>query len=310
MPGLGRARLQKHPEQPAGARKVALPEGVTGIVGERGVKHALDLRARLEPARQLQRVPMVPLEPNREGAQPAERLIAVVRRDVAAEIVHAVAQPRIMLLGHGDDAHHQVRVPADVLGGCVDRDVEAVPERLEVQPARPGVIQHAQHAALSGHPRDGRDVLHFEGERARQLQEEDPGVRPDQGFDPGADQRVVVGRLDAEARQHAVAELAGRRVGGIDHQQVVAGGEEGHQGLRDRGLARAGDDRTMGAVQGGDRILECEGGRRAAPPVVDAAQLTRPFERLDRLVQDGRGPIDRRIDHAVIAVRVAPFGGQ
>ena len=93
-----------------------------------------------------------------------------------------------------------------------------------------------------------------------------------------------------------IAELAGRRIDAVDHQQVVAGREEGQERLGDRGLARAGHHGPMAAVERGDRVLEREGGGRAGAAVGDAPQLARPLERLDRGQQDGRGVVDWRVD--------------
>ena len=157
---------------------------------------------------------------------------------------------------------------------------------------------------------DRGHVLDLEGERARRFQEDHSGVRAHQAFDFGADQRVVVGGLDPEAAEHPVAQLAGRRIGRIDHQQMIAGLEEGHQRLGDRRLARAGDHGAVSALQGGDRILQRERGRRAAPAVVHPAQLARRLERLDVRVENRGRAEHGRIDDAGIAFGIAARGDQ
>ena len=53
---------------------------------------------------------------------------------------------RSALVG-GDGAQHRVGMADDVLGRGLDRDVDAVRERLEVERARPGVVHHHQGAA-------------------------------------------------------------------------------------------------------------------------------------------------------------------
>ncbi len=88
---------------------------------------------------------------------------------------------------------------ADVLGRGVDAEVDAVLEGLEVQRRRPGVVEHGENASTARGRGDRGHVLHLEGQRAWRFHVDDPGLGPDQARDLGADQRVVVGRLDAEA---------------------------------------------------------------------------------------------------------------
>ncbi len=161
-----------------------------------------------------------------------------------------------------------------------------------------------------GHGRDRRHVLDLEGLRARRFDIDDLGVGPDQIGDPGADQGIVVGRLDPEAGEHAIAELPGRPIGAVDHQKMVAGLQEAGQRLADRGLAGAGDHRAMAAFQHGDRILEREGGRHAAAAIGYPAQAARRLERCDARIEDGRGAIDRRIDRAMVLFGRAAGGDQ
>ena len=59
--------------------------------------------------------------------------------------------------------------------------------------------------------------------RARRLGEHGLGVGPDQLGDAGADRGIVIGRLDAHALQRHVGEVARREIGGIGHQQMIAG---------------------------------------------------------------------------------------
>ena len=70
---------------------------------------------------------------------------------------------------------------------------------------------------------DRRNVLHLERQRARRLGEHRARVGLEQLRDIRAEQRIVVGRLDAEALQHRVAEIARRPVDGVGDQQVIAG---------------------------------------------------------------------------------------
>ena len=118
-------------------------------------------------------------------------------------------------------------------------------------------------------------------------------ARPDQPLDAGAGQRVVIGRLDAEAGQHAIAELASGCVGGIHHQEMIAGLEEAHQRLDDRGLARAGDHRAIARHRAprqrprARRSSACRRGRSRRRAPCGAPRTPRPsrtvWSRPDRL---------------------------
>ena len=199
----------------------------------------------------------------------------------------------------------------DVLGAGIDRDVDAVIERLEEQRRGPGVVHDHPRAALVRGRRDGRDVLHLEGERARRFDIDDLGARAHQGRDIGAQVRVVIGGLDAEALEEGVAEASGRRIGAVGHQQVVAGLEEGQHGNRDRGQPRGVDHGSVRAFDRGKRLLEGIGGRRAVAPVAHAliGRSGCGLERREGREQHGGGVVDRRVDDAVVVLGVAPGMG-
>ena len=86
--------------------------------------------------------------------------------------------------------------------------------------------------------RDGGDrgnVRRLEGLRARGFDQHGPGIRLEQFFNTGADQRIVVGGLDAKAGEQAVAEIARRTIDVVADQQVVAGFQHRKQRRGDRG---------------------------------------------------------------------------
>jgi hypothetical protein len=118
----------------------------------------------------------------------------------------------------------------DIFGAGLDRQVDAMPEGVEEQRRRPGVVEQHRGAMPMGNAGDQRHVLHLEALRPRSLQVDGLGIGADQRLDTGADQRVVIGYLDAEAAQHPVAELAGRLVGRVNHQKMVARRKAGEQG--------------------------------------------------------------------------------
>ena len=129
-----------------------------------------------------------------------------------------------------------------------------------------------------------------------------------------ADQRVVIGRLDAAAGQHLLAEVARRAVARIDHQHMVAAFEAGLQRRGDRGEARRHQHRAIAALDGRHRLFEREGGRRAEQTVADDVEararvaLGLPLGHVRR--QDRRGVIDWRIDGAVLRLRMTPEMGE
>src|SRR5262245_66457090 len=95
------------------------------------------------------------------------------------------------------------------------------------------------------------------------------GVGLEQRGDALADQRVVIGRGDAVAREHAVAELARRLIGAVGDQQVITRVERREQGGRDRSETRR-HQRNAGAVgpfERAQRVLERLRRRGAAATV-------------------------------------------
>ena len=204
----------------------------------------------------------------------------------------------------GDGAEHRVGMADDVLGRRLNRHVDAVLERPEVERARPGVVHQQPQLALGGDARDRRDVLHLEGLRAGAFGEDEARVGAHEIGDAGADQRIVVRRLDAELRQHVVAELARRLIDAIDHENMVAGLDEGEDGRADGLISRRRQRRRGAALDLGDGLLERLDGRRRGAAV--GVLLVALPQLLDGRKEDGRAAVDRRIDEAVVVVRRAP----
>ena len=87
---------------------------------------------------------------------------------------------------------------------------------------------------LVGNLADGRNVLYFKGERARRFDENDLGIGSHEGANAGADQRIVIGGLNAQALERTIAKGPGWVVNRIGHQQVIARLECGQQGTCQR----------------------------------------------------------------------------
>ena len=161
-----------------------------------------------------------------QAAQPEEH---VLRSGAERRRVEGRAQLLPAALVRRDHAEQQVGMAAEVFRAGLDRDIDAARMRREEQRRRPGVVHHHDRVARMRDRRDRRNVLHLERQRARRLGEHHARVRLEQAGDVRAEQRVVVGRLDAEALQHRVAEIARRAIDRVRDQQVVAGSQEGQQ---------------------------------------------------------------------------------
>jgi len=125
----------------------------------------------------------------------------------------------------------------DIFGGGLDRDVDAMGERLEVEGRCPRIVQDDHRAGSVRGFHDRRNVLHLEGLRARRLGEHDPCLLGDEALDTCPDQGVVIDGGDAEPLQHIVAEAPVRAIDGVSDKNFVARRHEGKQRRRDGGKA-------------------------------------------------------------------------
>ena len=241
-----------------------------------------------------------------DGAKPAQAQIDVVRPDRVSERLEGGLDRRQRFLGAGRGAQHRIRMTDDVLGRRLDRDVDAVLEGVEEHAAGPGVVHQHDAALLVSFRGDRRDVLDLEGAGARRLRIDDLGIGPDQVADAAADQRIVIGGLDPHALQEIVAEPPVGEIGGVDHQDVVAGLHEGEDGADHGGEARREGDGAVAAFHRRHRLAEGAMGRRAVAPVHVALEvgLVRVVPGGDAGKGDGGGVIDGRIDDTVVRLRI------
>ena len=206
-------------------------------------------------------------QPRAHRVQAAVRQVDVVRAGGEAVEVHRLADRGPRPLVDGQRAHQQVGVAADVLGRRVQRDVDAVRQRLEVERRRPRVVDDAEGVVPARDRREPRHVLHLEGQRARRLQEEHARGRTEQLLQLVADARVVERRVDAEPRQRLPAEAARRPVDRVGDQHVVAGPYEREQRHRAGGEAGRQRPAAVAALQRVERGVERVVGRRAVDAV-------------------------------------------
>ncbi len=158
-------------------------------------------------------------KPDAERAQAAQAEEAIVGRRRDAHV-----GPQSMQRGkrrgvRDDRAEQHVRVPADVFGHGMHRNVDAVLECAKAERRRPRVVEHDRDAARMRRRRDRRNVLHLERQRARRFGEHQRRVRPERVRDGGSGERIVVVDVDAEAAQVVVAEAARRAVHGVGHSR-------------------------------------------------------------------------------------------
>ena len=148
-------------------------------------------------------------------------------------------------------------------------------------------------------------VGHLEGLRTRRLDQYGARVRLEQLFDAGADQRIEIAGLDAIARQDAVAEIAGRPIGVVADQDVVAGFAHREQGGRDRGQSRRckTDARALRSFQRHQQILQRARRRRAAAAILELAAMG--VQVVGGRIKHGGTADHRRIDKALLCFCVA-----
>ncbi len=141
--------------------------------------------------------------------------------------------------------------------------------------------------------------------RTGRLGEHDPRVWLEQFRDTGADQRIVIGRFDAQPLEHAVAEVARRPVNAVGDKDMVAGARGGEQGGGDgRKSRREQCDAGAGlAIELAQRIFQCFRGGRAASPITVARAVGHLIFRGG--IEQGGGMVDGRVDEAVIGLWIA-----
>ena len=188
-------------EKRSRAVEIALPDLMAGIVFQRGIDHTPHIRAFLKPARDGERALHLLLHPHADGAEAAQREVAVVGANAEAVIGDGFAHRQPVPLVGDDQSHHHVGMARDVLGRRVYGDVHAPLERAEVIRRTPSVVREHGYAARARHCRDRRNVLHLEGQRARRFAEHRLRVGAEQALDARADQWIVVFDLYAVGLQ-------------------------------------------------------------------------------------------------------------
>ena len=175
----GFSTIENSPEAPVKSR---FHSAWPGSDGKSGVDHPRDLGPFGKPARDLKRRALMALKPHAEAAQAPQAEIDVLRPRAKAEVLMRLGDRRRASLVHGDGAEHDVRMAADIFRRCLDRDIGAMGERLEIERRRPGIVENDHRSGSMRGLGDGRNVLHLECLRARRFGEHDLGLLGDESL--------------------------------------------------------------------------------------------------------------------------------
>ncbi len=300
---LGRGP-EDHAEEAGRAGEIALPQRVARMIGQGGVDDGEDLRPPRQPAGQRKRLPLGFAQPQLHAAHPAQRQKDIFRaggdRHQVGRLVE-LFEPR--LVGR-HETEQEVGMAGQVFRARLDRHVDAVRMRSEEERRRPGVVHQNAGAVRVRDRGDRGNVLDLEGLRPRRFGQHRSGVRPHQRFDPGADLGVVIGGLDPHPLQSRIGEGAGRTIGRVGHEEMIAGGKRRHHRHDDRCEARRNEDGPGGAGNVGPGRAQSLG-RRSAVRAVGIA-LVSALQRGDVRIEDRRTTKRRQIDEPLRLLAVPP----
>ena len=243
---------------------------MAGIGRQPGEAHPAYPRMLGQPFGQHLRAGLGLRQPERQGAQSAQREVGLHRPRDGPEGVAEMAEALVHRFVPGDHgAEQDVGVAGDHLGGRVHDDVGPGAQRLLQQGGGKGVVHHEGDAGrqLRTQPGEIGDLHHRVGRR----------FHPDQVGAVGRGQhRLGVGDVHP-AERPAVAGRAFLDGGG--QSLVAVPGEHHHRARLDQlqhGVARRharGEGQRPAALERPDRLLQGQPGRVAVPAVVDAPSL-------------------------------------
>ena len=242
----------------------------------------------------------MPAHAQRQRAQPADQQPGIERRQLGAEIGEGqVVDPRQQGPAAGQRAGHHVAVAAEILGGRMQHQVDAVLDRALEDRRSPAVVDHRDDAGGAGQRRQPRQVLGLEhpAGRAFEIEQPRPGQRPGD--------RVGVAAIDeldgdAEARQHLQHHPVGVGIDMAHAQDAVAAAAQAEDGRADRPHAAGEATRRLGALQRRELALEL-GGRGIVDPRIDRVRALAAEARTQLVIAregEQRALVDRRHDGA------------
>ena len=133
-----------------------------GVVGKGRVQHLADARVLAQALRQCHATAPVLLQPDRQGAQAAQCQKQVVRAGGLSKIMGPGFKDFPGPAVGGGRAQQGVRVADDVFGRRLNRHINPVFKRLEVQGGGPGIVEQHKGACRMGRRADCGQVRHLE----------------------------------------------------------------------------------------------------------------------------------------------------
>ena len=231
----------------------------------------------------------VPLHPQRQGLEAAQRQERIERPLDAAHGILQIGQPLAQLLVRADnrDTAHHVGMPVEILGGRVHHQVEAVFERVLHVGTGEGVVGRGQKPAPPRDHGDTFEIDQLEQRIGRRLDPDQPGIRADRRLD-----RIRIGQVQAggfephRAVAHPLEQAPRAAIEIVDRDDVRAVVETFQRG-RDRREPRRECKRLGAAFEVGDAAFERHPGRVLRAGIFVA--LVHAGARL----HVGRGGVDR-----------------
>ncbi len=251
--------------------------------------HLDDVGVLGEPARELRRVLLGPLDAQGERAQAAQREPHLERPgDRAVERAVGTQRRRELRRARDGRPQHDVGVPGEVLRHRVHDDVRAVREGLLAERGRERVVDRGQDPALARRREEGGKVGDLEHGVRRGLDEEERRAVE------GRDDLVGVGDVDAHDLDagpcREVVREAERHLVGVARQHDLPARGHGREHRGDR--RHPGAEHHAGvlrALERGERLLERVPRLGVHPRVQELARL------LDALRHVRRGQHDRGV---------------
>ena len=166
-------------------------------------------------------------------------------------------------------ADHRIAVTNQIFGASLNRNVDAVRQRVKQNTGRPGVVDHddrlGRFSAYRCH--NCRNILHFHRDRSRRLQEYNTGIGLHQFTDFTADAVIEPAGGNLQLSENFSTEVLRRFIDRAAHQYVVARLNKCQNRIRHRSRAAGIEHTACAAFQLGHRILQCKVRQGAATAI-------------------------------------------
>ena len=243
------------------------------MTGQARVVHACHRGLVLQPAGQLQCAFGLGAHADVQGFQALEHHPGIEgRQRHARALEHRQELVRHQLLAGTQGTRHDPALPIQVLGARVHHHVSAESHRTLQRRRGKAVVHRQQRAGLMRNGRQRSNVTDFGQGIGGRFGEQQPGVGT-HGRLPGREVSLRnKGGFHAELGQVRADQLDRGAKHRLRAHDVVAGLEQGHAHHQDGRHARGGGDRSLGAFQRRQALLET-GNRRIAITAISEAIL-------------------------------------